>query len=83
MIQVQLRPEVEAWLADEAQARGIQVEEYASAVIERAAPIKPGSPFRSPEEIRAWVDSLAQFSDAIPPMPGEVFSREWIYQDHD
>lgn len=38
---------------------------------------------RSPEEIRAWLDELAQFSDKIPPMPGETFSRAMIYQDHD
>ena len=34
-----------------------------------------------PEEIRAWLDSLAQFSDKIPPLP-ETISREWLYQDH-
>jgi hypothetical protein len=36
---------------------------------------------RSSEEIRAWLDSLAQFSDKIPPLP-ETISRDWIYQDH-
>jgi len=38
---------------------------------------------RTPGEIRAWLDELAQFSNKIPPMPGESFSREMIYQDHD
>ena len=38
-------------------------------------------PARTSEEIRAWLDSLAQFSDKIPPLP-EVISRDWIYQDH-
>jgi hypothetical protein len=37
---------------------------------------------RSPEETEAWLDRLARFSDKIPPMPGETFSREMIYQDH-
>jgi hypothetical protein len=37
---------------------------------------------RSQQEIRAWLDSLAQFSDKIPPLP-EKITREWIYQDHD
>jgi hypothetical protein len=36
---------------------------------------------RAPEEIRAWLDSLAQFSDKIPELP-EKISRDWIYQDH-
>lgn len=46
---------------------------------------EPGSvPTRSrtSEEIRAWLDELAAFSDRIPPRPGETFSREMIYQDH-
>jgi len=37
---------------------------------------------RTQEEIRIWLDSLAQFSDKIPPLP-ETISREWLYQDHD
>ena len=36
----------------------------------------------NPKEIRAWLDSLAQFSDKVPPLP-ESITREWIYQDHD
>ncbi len=37
----------------------------------------------SPEEFRAALDRIAQFSDKIPPKPGETFSREMIYQDPD
>ena len=36
----------------------------------------------SQQEIRAWLDSLAQFSDKVPSLP-EKITREWIYQDHD
>ena len=39
-------------------------------------------PPRTPEQVRAWLEALAQFSDKIPPLP-ETISREWIYQDHD
>jgi hypothetical protein len=38
---------------------------------------------RTPEEIRVWLDELASLSNKIPAMPGETFSREMIYQDHD
>ena len=38
---------------------------------------------RTREEIRAWLDELAALSDRIPARPGETFSREMIYQDHD
>jgi hypothetical protein len=37
---------------------------------------------RNPDEIRAWLDSLAQFSDKIPPLP-EKITRDWVYLDHD
>ena len=43
----------------------------------------PASPLRTREEIRAWLDELAANSEKIPAMPGETFSREMIYQDHD
>ena len=35
------------------------------------------------KEFRAWLDAFAAYSDKIPSMPGETFSREMIYQDHD
>ena len=44
-------------------------------------PLKPVK--RTREEVRAWLDELAVFSDRISPRPGETFSREMIYQDHD
>jgi len=70
-------------LAAEARARGLKIETYveellAQRLAERTAVAGP----RSPQEIRAWLDSLAQFSDKIPPLP-ETISREWIYQEHD
>jgi hypothetical protein len=37
----------------------------------------------NPEEFDHWLDAFTQFSDKIPPMPGETFSREMIYQDQD
>lgn len=39
-------------------------------------------PGRSPEQFDAFLDALAAYSDEIPPMPGETFSREMIYQSH-
>jgi len=48
----------------------------------RKAKLPEGKQLKSPEQIRVWLDSLAQFSDKIPPLP-ETISRGWIYQDHD
>ena len=48
------------------------------ALLDEAAPR-----MRTQDEIRAWLDELASLSDKILPRPGETFSREMIYQDHD
>jgi hypothetical protein len=37
----------------------------------------------TPEEFDHWLKAFTQFSEKIPPMPGETFSRTMIYQDHD
>ena len=65
-----------------AKARGLSVEAYVLEILARqlTPPVEIRQP-RAPEEIRAWLDSLAQFSEKIPPLP-ETISREWLYQDH-
>jgi len=70
-------------LAAEARARGLSPEAYVQEILAHllARPAEARRP-RTPEEVRAWLDSLAQFSDKIPPLP-DTISREWIYQDHD
>ena len=70
-------------LADQARARGVTIEAYVEELLSQQ--VANGKNNRRPqtaEEIRAWLDSLAQFSDKIPALP-EKISREWIYQDHD
>jgi hypothetical protein len=69
-------------LAAQARARGLKLEVYIQEILAQqlGIPSGTGQP-RAPQEIRAWLDSLAQFSDKIPPLP-ETISREWIYQDH-
>jgi hypothetical protein len=70
-------------IAEQAKARGMQVEAYVEDILAQRAAAQPSAEHpRTPAQIRAWLDSLAQFSDKIPPLP-ETISREWIYQDHD
>jgi hypothetical protein len=81
---MEIRVNIPDELAAQAQAHGVPLETYveellAQQVAVRSAEVKPP---RTPEQIRAWLDSLAQFSEKIPPLP-ETISREWIYQDHD
>jgi myosin heavy subunit len=71
-------------LAARAQMRGVPLEEFVEQLLveqvaaRSAQTVQP----RTPEQIRAWLDSLAQFSNKIPSLP-EVVSREWMYQDHE
>lgn len=83
-ITIELAPEVEARLTEEAQARGLAVEEYAQRILERdSRPRLPEPKQLSDEEFFAAIERMGQYSDKIPPMPNETFSREMIYQDHD
>ena len=70
-------------LAEEAKSRGLSLEAFVQEILAQqlARPAETRQP-RTAEEIRIWLDSLAQFSDKIPPLP-ETISRDWIYQDHD
>ncbi len=64
-------------------SRGLRVEDYVQEILtQQLGAQRVNAPqARTPEEIRAWLDSLAQFSDKIPPLP-ENITRDWIYQDH-
>ena len=70
-------------LAARAKSRGLRVEDYVVELLaQQLGQLQASaSPVRTPEEIRAWLDSLAQFSDKIPPLPEDI-TRDWIYQDH-
>jgi hypothetical protein len=81
---MEIRVNVPDELAAQAQTRGMAVEEYVAELLaERTAKHSSGSSQRrTPEQIRAWLDALAQFSEKIPQLP-KAISREWIYQDRD
>jgi hypothetical protein len=86
MLTVEIPAEVEAGLAREALARGVAVSALAARLLEEAVATAirhDHTARRSPGEIRAWLDSLAEFSEQIPPLADETFSRATIYQDHD
>lgn len=70
-------------LAARAKELGFSLEVYVQKLLEQplASASEPRRP-QTPQEIRAWLDSLAQFSEKIPPLP-ETISRDWLYQDHD
>lgn len=70
-------------IAVRAKASGLRLEAYVEEILTQlfGATTRRVGPPRTPEQIREWLDSLAQFSEKIPPLP-ETISREWIYQEH-
>jgi hypothetical protein len=83
-ITINIKPEVEAELARQAEIRGMDVPEYAATLLEQAAkPTQSQVTDRSIEEFEKSLDRIAQFSDKIPALPDEAFSRESIYRDLD
>jgi hypothetical protein len=83
-ITVEIKPEVQAELAAQAAARGIDVPAYVATILEQAAqPARIEPKNRSLEEFEETLDRIAQFSHKIPVLPDEAFSRESLYQDHD
>ncbi len=88
MIQVELSPEVELRLQAYAHAHGVEMESYVKSLIENAvreAPSRPPRPRRSgtPRDMDAFFKGMAAYSDEIPVLPEEAFTRESFYQDHD
>ena len=84
MIQIELRPEVEARLAAEAQAHGVEVQTYVESLLEQAVATRTILPRRrTREEMHAFFEAMSANSDKIPRLPDEAFTRESFYQDHD
>ena len=79
---LELQPELEARAAQAAEARGLPVEDYLKAILERAliAADTPSSELTL-EEFDALMDELAEGSDDLPVPP--VLSRADIYLDRD
>ena len=83
-ITIELPPEVEARLAAEARERGFPLATYVQSLLIRASHPAPPEPKQlSREEFEASLDRMAKFSDKIPSLPIEAFSRDSLYDDHD
>ena len=82
-IQIDVKPEVEAELARRAAVRGCKTEAYAASVLEEAMEIPQRMGQLSAEQVQMLLGELSQFSDRIPLLPDEAFTREGLYSDHD
>lgn len=79
---INIRPEAQAELTRQAAAHGVQPEDYAATLLEEAVHMSASKRLTADQLDRA-LQELAQFSDKIPLLPDEAFSREGLYQDHD
>ena len=67
------------------QARGLAPENFGQSVIDdavRSAPL-PLPPAKPRMDMETFLREMAAFSDKIPQLPDEAFTRESFYQDHD
>jgi hypothetical protein len=85
VIQIELQPEVEARLAAQAHAQGMDVQAYAESLLGQAMGVNNASVWPQPTtaEANAFFETMAVDSAKIPQLPDEAFRRESFYQDHD
>jgi hypothetical protein len=73
--------------AAQVQARGLTPESYVESLIDDAARLAPVAlgPIRPKNkmDMETFLRKMAEFSDRIPQLPDEAFTRESFYQDHD
>jgi len=81
---IDIKPEVQAELSRQAAAHGVDIVAYAASLLEEAAAQIPSPAKRINQgELDETLRELAQFSEKIPVLPDEAFSRENLYRDHD
>lgn len=79
---LQLPPDLEQTLQEQAKAHGLSLAEYVQSLLEKQSTLHSRRPKLSPEQFEANLDALTQFADKIPDLPLEALSRESIYRDH-
>jgi hypothetical protein len=81
-VTINIKPELQAELARQAAAQGIAIDAYAAQLLEDAAHL-PSPKSVSADALQNTLRELAQFSQKIPALPDEAFSRASFYRDHD
>ena len=81
-ITVDVTSEVRAEVTRPASAQGRGLEAYAASLLARAAQVSGASPLNQ-DRLKRTLREMSQFSDKIPVLPDETFTRESLYRDHD
>ena len=71
--------------AAQVKARGLTPENYVENLIDDAVRTasRPLPPAKPRMDMATFLREMASFSDKIPQLPDEAFTRESFYQDHD
>lgn len=80
---VDINPEVGAALSRQAAAHGVDLRKYAAGLLEEAAQIPAAPKSLNQGRLEETLRELAQFSNRIPLLPDEAFTRESLYLDRD
>ena len=80
-ISIELKPEIEERLEQEATARGVSVESYIEELIEQQFS-QPHKSHIAVEESDQVLDALADGSEGSPVLPSDAYTRESIHHDH-
>jgi hypothetical protein len=86
---MQITVDITDELAAQAQARGLTPEVYVKSLIDAVAgsstlPLPLPPPHHYPRiDTETFLRNMAKYSQKIPQLPDETFTRESIYQDHD
>jgi len=79
-VRLDLKPEVEGYLAAQARAKGVALDAYLEGVIEDLARSEVAPPASAPD-IAASLDALAEMGKGLPILPPSALTRDSIYQD--
>jgi len=71
--------------AAQVKARGLSPESYVESLIDDAARVATAvlPPAKPKMDMEEFFQAMAAYSDKIPQLPDEAFTRESFYQDHD
>ena len=80
---IQLDPEMEQTLAEQARLHGVSLAKYIQEIIARQLALQTSERRLSEEEFEAALDAMTVYSDKIPVLPLDALRRDEIYRDHD
>jgi hypothetical protein len=80
-VRLDLKPEVEAYLATQARARGVALDAYLKGVLEDLARSEAAPPASAPD-LTGVLDALAEMGKGLPILPPSALTRDSIYEDH-